>query len=368
MTGRAVGPPDEGAGPAPADSGHGAVRPYPASVPRSRTTRPPVVVFVTVRDEERDLRRALESVLEQDYPGRFVVAVAVGPSADRTEAIAHEIAAADDRVVVATNPTGLTPQGLNLAVAAGLQALPTATYLVRTDGHAEMPRHYLRVAVDVLERTGADNVGGMMVPVGASPFQQAVAAAMSHPVGLGGGRFHVGGREGEAETVYLGAFRRSTFERAGGYDEHWTRAQDWELNHRLRATGGVVWFTPALRVEYRPRGSLRPLASQFFRTGRWRREVIRRYPQTASPRYLAPPVMVVLVGVGLLVGLVGLLVGSPAAWALLLPGGYLLAVVGASFVAGAGLGWRARLALPAVLATMHVSWGAGFLVALRRPA
>lgn len=349
-----------------ADSGATVERPYPSSVPPARTTRPPVVVFVTVRDEERDLRMALDSVLSQDYPGRFVVSVAVGPSGDATAQIARAVAASDDRVVVSENPTGLTPQGLNIAVAAGLAALPTATYLVRTDGHAEMPRDYLRVAVDVLERTGADNVGGMMVPVGVTPFQEAVAAAMSHPVGLGGGRFHVGGAEGEAETVYLGSFRRSTFERAGGYDEHWTRAQDWELNHRLRAIGGVVWFTPALGVEYRPRGAFRPLASQFFRTGQWRREVVRRYPQTASVRYLAPPTMVVLASIGLVLGLVGLVLGSPLVWALSLPAGYLLGVAAASLVAGDGLGWRSRLQLPLVLAVMHVSWGTGFLVSLRR--
>lgn len=331
-----------------------------------RTTRPPVIVFTAVRNEERDLARALDTVLAQDYPGPLVVSVAVGPSSDETAQIARAVASRDPRVVVSDNPTGLTPQGLNIAVRQGLRALPTATYLIRTDGHAELPTQYLRTAVDVLERTGADNVGGMMVPVGATAFQQAVAAAMTHPVGLGGGRFHVGGREGAADTVYLGAFRRSTFERAGGYDEHWTRAQDWELNHRLRGAGGVVWFTPALRVEYRPRAAFRPLASQFFRTGRWRREVIRRYPQTASPRYLAPPIALVLLASGLVVGLLGAVAGTTAVWALCLPFGYFAGVLVGAGVAGARLPWRVRLRLPAVLATMHMAWGAGFLFAPRR--
>ena len=338
---------------------------YPAAVPPARRiTRPPVVVFATVRDEERDLERALRSVLTQDYPGPLVVSVSVGPSRDRTEEIARAVATQDARVRVTSNPTGMTPQGLNIAVWAGLEALPTATYLVRTDGHAEMPAHYLRTAVDVLERTGADNVGGMMVPTGVRPFQQAVAAAMSHPAGLGGGRFHVGGHEGEAETVYLGAFRRSTFERAGGYDEHWIRAQDWELNHRLRRAGGVVWFTPALRVEYRPRGAVGPLASQFFRTGRWRREVIRRYPETASARYLAPPVAVVLAASGLLAGALGAAMGTALGWALAIPGAYLLGVTLASLAVGTGLGWRVRVLLPGVLITMHMAWGVGFLLPL----
>ncbi|MDM7831770.1 glycosyltransferase [Cellulomonas edaphi] len=323
---------------------------------------PPVVVFATVRNEERDLRAAVAAVLAQDYRGPLVFALAVGPSLDATAAIADELAAQDARVVVVENPTGLTPQGLNIATRAGVRAQPGTVYLVRTDGHATLPLDYVSTAVEALERTGADNVGGMMVPTGAGAMQEAVAFAMSHPVGLGGGRFHTGGAEGEADTVYLGAFRRSTFERLGGYDEHWSRAQDWELNLRLRTSGAVVWFTPAMRVEYRPRASFRALASQFYKTGQWRREVVRRYPATASPRYLAPPVVVVAIAVSLLVALLGPLLGAPAlALALAVPATYLVGVVVAALVFGRGLRAPALLRLPAVLTVMHMAWGTGFL-------
>jgi len=37
-------------------------------------------------------------------------------------------------------------------------------------------------------------------------------------------------------------------------------------------------------------------------------------------------------------------------------------VVVAGLVDGRGLPWRVRTWLPAVLATMHLSWGAGFIV------
>jgi GT2 family glycosyltransferase len=112
---------------------------------------------------------------------------------------------------------------------------------------------------------------------------------MSSPLGIGGARFNLGGRPGPADTVYLGVFRRDVLERLGGYDEQFVRAQDWELNHRIRRAAEIVWFTPDLVVTYRPRHSLAALARQFFRTGQWRREVIRRYPETASLRYLAAP-------------------------------------------------------------------------------
>ena len=84
-----------------------------------------------------------------------------------------------------------------------------------------------------------------MAAEGVTDFQRAVAAAMTSPIGVGQASFHVGGEEGPAPTVYLGAFRREVLERLGGYDETFLRAQDWELNHRIRESGGVVWFTPS---------------------------------------------------------------------------------------------------------------------------
>ena len=120
---------------------------------------------------------------------------------------------------------------------------PTTSWSA-VDGHALVPDDYVAVAVDVLERTGADNVGGMMAAEGTTPFERAVAAAMTSRLGVGSASFHVGGEEGEALTVYLGAFRRSALERVGGYDESMVRAQDWEMNHRIRESGGLIWFTP----------------------------------------------------------------------------------------------------------------------------
>jgi hypothetical protein len=228
---------------------------------------------------------------------------------------------------------------------------------------------YVSGAVEALDRTGAANVGGIMRAEGVTDFERAVARAMTSPLGIGGARFHLGGQAGPADTVYLGAFRRDVLERLGGYDEHFTRAQDWELNYRIRQAGETVWFTPDLVVTYRPRSSLRALARQFYRSGRWRREVVSRYPDTANLRYLAAPVVTTAVGVGAVAGLVGA-VGGPDWLALgwLAPACYAVGVVVGGLAEGRGLPWRARVWLPAVLASMHLSWGAGFIVGSRPPA
>lgn len=315
---------------------------------------PPVSVVMPVLDEEHHLADAVASVLAQDYPGGMEVVVAVGPSRDRTREVADRLAAQDPRVVVVDNPSGRTPDGLNAALAAARHDV-----VVRMDGHGAMSPGYVRRAVEVLAETGAANVGGIMLAEGTGDMQQAVAVAMRSPLGIGGARFHVGGEAGPAETVFLGVFRREWLERVGGYDPAYTRAQDWELNHRIRKAGGVVWFTPELTVTYRPRSSFRDLARQFHTSGQWRRQVVRQHPESVNARYLAPPVALVLV-VG---GAVGGLAWRPL-W--LLPAGYAAAVTlgGVLIARDQAPGVIARM--PAVLATMHLTWGAGFLRGPRR--
>ncbi|WP_408630446.1 glycosyltransferase family 2 protein [Microlunatus flavus] len=316
-----------------------------------------------VLNEERHLAAAVDGVLAQEYPGELEVVLAVGPSRDRTRAIADAIAAEDPRVRVVDNPAARTPHALNVAIAAA-----THDVIVRVDGHGMLADGYVRRAVELLQETGAANVGGVMDAQGSTPFEEAVAAAYTTKLGLGGSAFHLAeSAAGPAETVFLGVFRREALEAVGGFDETLHRAQDWELNHRLLASGRLIWFSPELRVTYRPRSTVRALAKQMYDTGKWRREVIRRYPDTANVRYLAPPVATLAIAVGVAAGVLGSLTGSRLlrlGWAA--PLGYAGVVVGGSVVTSRSMSEAARLRLPLVLAVTHLSWGSGFLVGLRR--
>ncbi|WP_240930595.1 glycosyltransferase family 2 protein [Isoptericola sp. BMS4] len=336
-----------------------------------------VAVFVVacVRDEEAYLAEAVASVLAQDYTGPLRLVLAVGPSHDGTARVAERLAAADERVVVVDNPTGSRSIGLNLAIertgalrdgAPGVAGPAGEDVLLRVDGHTVLPADYVRRCVATLERTGAVAVGGLMHPVGTTPVQRAVARAMSHPAGIGAASFHVGGKAGPSETVYLGAFRRGAVEAVGGYDPSLVRAEDWELCLRLRRAGGLLWFDPALVVTYRPRRTLRAVAKQFWRTGMWRREVIRRDRTTASARYLAPPALVLGLGASAAAVAAGLLVALPALALLgavvpLLYGLGVLAATAHAAVRRPALAPGEALVLPVVIVVMHLAWGAGFV-------
>ncbi|MFL6240012.1 MAG: glycosyltransferase family 2 protein [Actinomycetes bacterium] len=311
---------------------------------------PSVSVVMAVLDEERHLADAIAAILGQDYPGELEIVIALGPSRDRTDEIAAKLAAEHPQISTVSNPSGRTPAGLNLAVATARHPI-----IARVDGHSLLPAGYLKTAVALLESVGADNVGGIMAAEGKTPFEQAVAKAMTTRLGVGPAAFHAGGKAGPADTVYLGVFRRETLLRLRGYDETFMRAQDWELNYRIRESGGLVYFSPDLRVTYRPRGSAGAVARQYFNYGRWRRLLVHRYPGSANLRYLTPPAALIAVTGGLLLAAFGRRVG----WAA--PAGYVASVVAGAAVTGRDLPVDARFRLPFVYMTMHGSWAAGFL-------
>lgn len=327
-----------------------------------------VSFVMPVLNEHAYLEHAVRSVLSQDLDAPVELVLALGPSTDGTTELARRLAADDDRIRLVDNPAAHIPVGLNAAIRASRYAI-----VIRVDAHSELAPGYAARALATLERTGAANVGGVMHAEGRAPFQKAVARLYNSPVGLGGGAYHGGAEEGEAESAYLGVMRRSVLDQVGLFDESIRRGEDWELNLRIRQAGHRVWFDPRLSVTYWPRESWIRLARQFRATGAWRGELVRRFGRRNSLRYFAPPALVglvllaVVVGVlqltGVLHGLAGLL--SSVVYLPLVA--YALLVVAVALAPGGG-GWRQRLWTLVVLPTMHLSWGLGFIGGVLRGA
>ena len=327
-----------------------------------------VSFVMPVLNERAYLRRAVQTVLAQDVAGPTELILALAPSTDGTTELARELAA-DERIVLVDNPEADIPIGLNRAIRAA--RYPT---IVRVDAHSELEPGYTTRALATLERVRAANVGGVMKADGRSPFQRAVARAYNSPIGLGGGAYHGGTLEGEAESAYLGVMRREVLEEVGLFDESIRRGEDWELNLRIRRAGYRVWFDPSLAVTYWPRESWTRLARQFSATGRWRGELVRRYGRGNSVRFFAPPALVIMLALSAIVGvlqLAGVLTGwwALAACLVYLPViAYALLVIVVALGRGGGTGWRDRLWTLAVLPTMHLAWGTGFLIGVLRGA
>jgi glycosyltransferase involved in cell wall biosynthesis len=307
-----------------------------------------ISIILPVLNEADHLEESVQSILTQDYLGDIEIILAIAPSQDETEKIAHALAEKDSRIVLVENPSGRTASALNIAIAATKYSI-----IVRVDGHSHIPKNYLTLVSEILEKTGAVNVGGVMDAQGRTLFERGVARAMKSALGVGASRFHTGGAAGEADTVYLGAFRKEALIAAGSFDERFTRAQDWELNHRLRKAGGKIYFDPRLVVTYRPRSSVLALAKQYFNYGRWRRVVSRTHQGTINYRYLAPPVAV-------LGSLLSILMSFFLSTIFIIPLAiYLTFILLASFRIARSIG--EIICMPLILLTMHMSWGIGFI-------
>ena len=324
-------------------------------------SEPAVSVIIPVLNEERFLKQSVQAILNQNYSGQLEIILALGPSKDQTNVIAQELAK-DQRIKLVENPSGRTAAALNNAIKNS-----NFDIIVRLDGHAIVDSNYIKNAVKTLVESGADNVGGLMKAEGTNAFEKSVAAAMTSKFGVGNAPFHVGGKSGEVDTVYLGTFRKSALERVGYFDESFIRAQDWEMNYRIRKTGGKIWFNPDLVVSYRPRKNLLQLAKQYFEYGQWRKQVTKTYPETVSLRYLAPPITVS----GLIAGIIMVLFSKildinwlQIGW--LAPLVYLTVILLAFLSIGSKIGLLSRVYLLLVLPTMHLSWGVGFLKGSKR--
>jgi hypothetical protein len=140
---------------------------------------------------------------------------------------------------------------------------------------------------------------------------------------------------------------------AGGWDEDFVRNQDFELNHRLRLNGGRVVFDPEVWSVYRPRESPSAIARQYWDYGRFKALLLAERPGSLRPRQLAP--------VGLLAAVLAAAVPGPSRQPARAAISLYALTIGA-VAARSRAGWRTA----AVLATMHLAWGAGLVAGFAR--
>lgn len=314
-----------------------------------------VSVLTPVLDEEDGIGATVAAMRAQDLDGGFELLFVDGGSTDGTRAILDELAAEDPRVRVLDNPARRVPQALNI----GLRAAGGA-YVARMDAHTLYPRDYLRRGIGLLERGDVDWASGPQLAHGVGRWSRRVERALRSPLGVGGATFRTAEEEIEVDSGFTGVWRRETLEAHGGWDEDWPVNQDAELAARIRAAGGRIVCVPEMGARYVPRDSLAALARQYWRYGRYRAKTSRRHPESMRRSHvLAPGLVLTLLAAALPLGR---LTTAARAGALV----YAAAVLAES-VRGAGTPrGREAPALAAVLATMHLPWGLGFLVGCAR--
>src|SRR5581483_5443156 len=303
--------------------------------------------------------RCLEAVLRQDYPAdRFEVLVSDGMSTDGTRAIVHSFRARFATLRLIDNGGKIVSTGLNAAI-----PLARGDIVIRVDGHCEIAPDYLRRCVENLQNDAVDGVGGHIETIGGTRVARAIALAMSSSFGVGSSFRTRRHKSILADTIVFPAYTRSILARGGPFDEELVRNQDDEYNYRLRKLGAKLLEAANVHSRYYSRSSLRSLWRQYFQYGYWKVRVLQKHSRQMQPRQFAPPLFVAALACSLLASPWSV-VGS---WLFAaLAGVYVSANLTATLLVARQGNWRLAPLLPLAFATLHVSYGLGFLVGLIR--
>lgn len=317
---------------------------------------PTVSVIVPCRNEKDHIEEGVRSILAQDSPeGGFELIVVDGMSNDGTRNILDGLAQEDARLQVIDNPDCFTPHAMN----AGIRAA-NGHFIAIMGAHTNYSNNYIRTCVELFdENPEVWCTGGPIISQGKSPFGRAVAAAMSHPIGVGNAKHRFSDFEGYAEGACFPVFRREVFEKIGLYDENLVRNQDDELNLRMALKGGKVYISPRAKCMYYVREKPMRLFWQYFQYGYYRVSVLRKHKLPASLRQFAPvaffPLAIMLLMVCWLL---------PYWWAGFgcLPSlAYGLVLISGGCSVAMKEGGLTGLLFPLAVLIMHLSYALGFL-------
>ncbi len=308
-----------------------------------------------IRNEQAFLARCLDSVAATDYPlDRLEVLILDGESTDQSVEIATSYRTRIPGLRVVPNPARIQAAAFNLGL-----GLAQGEIIVRMDAHTLYAPDYVSRCVALLETTGAANVGGPQRSVGETPLGHAIAFAVSSRFAAGDAAYRYATADVWGDTVYLGSWKKETLKALGGMRPDWAVNEDWEMNYRLRQTGGQILVSPSVRSTYFVRGTLKKLATQYFRYGFWRVRTLTVHPRSLRWRQLIPA------------GFAGYVWALPATvawlgWPALIPLGAYGAGLAAATATGArtpGVPWWY---LPVIFPLIHLSFGTGFLLSVLR--
>jgi len=326
---------------------------------------PNVSIIVPCFNERTTIPLLLEALYNQTYPHSAVeVVISDGGSTDGTQAAITEWHAqhVDFIIRVIENPAKSIPAALNAAIKAS-----TGEIIVRLDAHSEPRQDYVERSVKALLDGRGQNVGGVwdIRPSSNTWIAKSIAAAASHPIGVGDAHYRHSAKPAVVDTVPFGAFERKLLNQIGMFDETLLTNEDYEFNTRIRQAGGEIWLDPDIRSVYYARANLKALIQQYWRYGFWKWQMLRRYPDTIRWRQALPPLFVAVLIILILLAPFFRLV----LWALIiLLSVYILVLLAAGLqMAIKKKGFFFILGVPMAIACMHYSWGAGFLWGMFHP-
>ncbi len=311
-----------------------------------------ITVAITTFNEDDYLDRLLEDLAHQNCSLSFEIILVEAGEYDNDRAkrfLGHY----GENLVFHHHPGLSRTKSLNLICNTARGDL-----IVRLDGRSHVDSDYLMNIYNLSIESGAENVGGVMTPIGLNEEQMIIAAIMKHPLSFGGAKARRSVFRGFADSVYLGAFRKNISK--GGEEwfdtTHPAISEDSDLNYRIRKNGGKIFIDSSIVVWYRTRGTLTKFFKLCFNYGVGRGLFIIKHRVFSAYRQLAPPLSFAFYLFLLVLGLF-----QPLAWGFLLffVSLYLSIILVVSFRIASGAKEFTTLALGFI--GCHVFWTFGLL-------
>lgn len=244
-----------------------------------------ISILIPVKNEEAFLEKCLESVLKFKMPKDTKIEILIldGMSNDKTSLIARQYSSRYDHIHYFRNPLIIQASAINLGIKKS-----RGEWILRLDAHAEYPPNYLYLVMINNLRTQAENTGGIFITKARGGGYQArlVQALTTHKFGVGNSGFRTEAKEGWADTVPYGFYRRKLFDWIGWFDERLVRGQDYEFNRRLISSGGRIFRDPNIQIYYYNQETLREfLKKQFFKEAPYNSYMWYLAPYSFTPRH-----------------------------------------------------------------------------------
>jgi cellulose synthase/poly-beta-1,6-N-acetylglucosamine synthase-like glycosyltransferase len=261
----------------------------------------------------------------------------------------------DLRLKLVDNEKQIIPAAINRAIENASNDV-----IIRLDAHSHPYPDYVSRTVSALDAGLADNIGGLweIKPSAETWIARSISQAASHPLGVGDALYRHGKKAAYVETVPFGGFRRELWAKLGGFDETLLTNEDYEFNSRILKSGGKILFDPEIRSVYYSRPTLGELLRQYWRYGYWKYRMVKRYPGTIRWRQALPPIFVASLLLGMFLVWIPLFRGLFVIEILLYS---IILIVISMKIAIVKREPALAFGIPASIASMHISWGSGFL-------
>lgn len=316
-----------------------------------------VSIIIPCRNEEKFIAKCLDSIIANDYPEENLeVLVVDGMSDDGTKEIVSEYTLKNSFIRLLSNVDRITPTAMNIGIKRA-----RGDIVILVNAHSILDGNFLKYSIEYLAKTGADAVGGMLNTINEDKtlFAQAIPLAADSIFGSGGRRYRSRTEEGWVkDTLPYCAYPKEVFEKIGLIDEELVRDQDEEFNYRILRKGGKIYYTPQIKSYLHIRPSLKGLWRQHFQYGYFKVRVAQKVGAVLTWRQLIPSVFVSSL---ILTGLSSLFSNYFLWLFLLIVVLYLSANLAFSFSIALKKGLKLLPALLISFATIHFSYGIGYL-------